>query len=69
MNSAFFPPVLLIVMSLFSWNAFPRRLARDVANAEITPQQGRDYAFMYRGWSVAFAVAGATLTLMTFAGR
>jgi hypothetical protein len=69
MNSALSFPILLIVVSLFSWKAFPQRLARDLTNGEITPQQRRGYVFMYRGWSVAFAAVGVTLALMTFAGK
>ena len=69
MSSALFFPVLLLALSVFSWNAFPRRIAQDVAEWEITPQQGRRYIFMYRSWSVVFALTGIFLVCLTLTGK
>jgi hypothetical protein len=65
MNSDFLFPAILIGVSLFSWNAFPRRIAQEVAEWEITPQEGRRYVFLYRGWSVALAAVGVALVALT----
>jgi len=68
MNSTLFFPILLFVLSGFTWNVFPRRVAQDCAEWEITQQQARRYTFMYRSWSVIFAVVGVTLVILPYAG-
>jgi hypothetical protein len=64
MNSAFLFPALLIGLSLFGWNASSKRIAQEVAEWEITPQEGRRYVFLYRGWSVVLAAVGVALVIL-----
>ena len=64
MSSSLVFPALLLVLSVFSWNAFSRRIAHDVAEWEMSQQQGRRYLFMYRSWSVAFAIIGVMLIIL-----
>jgi hypothetical protein len=62
-------PALLIGVAVFGWNGLAQRVDRDVAEWEISPQQGRRHVFMYRGWCVGFALTGVVLALLTLAGR
>jgi hypothetical protein len=69
MTSALFVPAFLFVLAGFTWSVFPRRVAQDCAEWEITQQQARSYTLMYRLWSVAFAVSGLALVVLTYAGK
>lgn len=69
MTSELLFSALMIGIAVVSWNAFPQRVVRDVAEWEITQQQGRRYIFMYRSWSVGFALVGVVLTILTLAGK
>jgi hypothetical protein len=69
MSSAYSFPAVLIFLSLFSWTVFPRRIAQEVSEWELTPQEGTRYIFMYRGWSLFFGVIGVALVILTFAGK
>lgn len=69
MSSSLFFPTLLVALAVFGWNVSSRRIEEEVAEWGMTPQEGRRHVFLYRGWSVALAVIGVVLAILTFAAN
>jgi hypothetical protein len=65
MNTSLFFPMLLVAVALLGWMVFPRRVAHDVAEWELTQQEGRRHVFIYRSWSLVLVLAGVAQGLFT----
>jgi hypothetical protein len=65
MNTSLFFPVLLVAVALLGWMVFPRRVAHDVAEWELTQQEGRRHVFIYRSWSLGLVIVGVAQELFT----